>query len=170
MQGARGKGHGARKWSVVSGQSINPSVLQSFSPSVLQSFSPSISAINIAHYLRIMVVKKIGITFFFVMLVAIQLFALKADSVSGTDDRTLQTEDSLPLPEWQNPQESYLFGIPVDNSAQIITEVHRLAFMAILHNKITPCNFDFRRIDDDSLFELYNSPVPIFIRGHALLN
>jgi hypothetical protein len=54
MHGARSKGQGARKWSMVSSSLVgseqgmfNPSIHQSFSPSILQSFNPSVlAAIN----------------------------------------------------------------------------------------------------------------------------
>jgi hypothetical protein len=113
-------------------------------------------------------IRNIWFSFVFVLIIVGQLFAFPADNSSFPDE--VSSDESVPVPELQNPVSSYLFAIEVNSSAQIITEVHRLSSMFVHPNQLIPLNFDFRSFAGFTIPTIYSSPVPIFIRGHALLN
>jgi hypothetical protein len=81
-----------------------------------------------------------------------------------------ESADSIPANEFNSPVSSYLFGIQVNNSSQIITEIHKWGVLIVHRSQVVPLDFDFRRFADYPIPTIYSSPVPIFIRGHALLN
>jgi hypothetical protein len=60
--------------------------------------------------------------------------------------------------------------IELNNLICSITEIHRLVSVFILPNRIVPLDYDFRGIAITPIPIKYCSPVPIFIKGHALLN
>ncbi len=115
-------------------------------------------------------IRNIGFSLIFMLIVVSQIFAFPTDCASATDAADLETTDSVPQQEIQIPLSSYLFAIEVNNYAQTITDKHRLAALTTLKNQHIPANFDFRTYADFPIPTIYSSPVPIFIRGHALLN
>lgn len=104
------------------------------------------------------------------LIIVCHLFVYTSDGEPRVDPTPFDTNDSLPSPEVQSPVSSYPFAIKVNNSAQIITEVHKLSALNVLPNQLIPFDFDFRRMFAFLDPPIYDSPVPIFIRGHALLN
>jgi len=54
--------------------------------------------------------------------------------------------------------------------SQIITEVHRLSSVLMLSNRVIPFNYNFKTIRFIPLPVNVNNLIPIFIKGHALLN
>ncbi len=116
------------------------------------------------------VIRNIGFSFVFVLIIVSRMFAFPADCGSTRDAMASETTNSIPVQELQNPVSSYLFAIEVSNSAQTITDVHRLGSSIIHPNQLIPLNFDFRRFATYPIPTIYSSSVPIFIRGHSLLN
>lgn len=106
----------------------------------------------------------------FVLIIVSQLFAFPGDSQPIPNAVSAKSTDSLPAPQWQGPVSSYLFAIQVNNVAQIITEVHKLGVLIVNSNQLVPFNFDFRSFASYPVPTIYTSSVPIFIRGHSLLN
>lgn len=115
-------------------------------------------------------IRNIGFMLVFVLIVISQTFAFHSDCGSTSDFAEIETTDSVPRQEIQKPVSSYLFAIEVNNYSQTITDKHRLVTVNILSNQYIPLNFDFRIYADFPIPTIYSSPVPIFIRGHALLN
>lgn len=115
-------------------------------------------------------IRNIGFIFVFVLIVISQTFAFHSDCGSTSDFAEIEATDSVPRQEIQLPVSSYLFAIEVNNYAQTITDKHRLGAVNILPNRHIPLNFDFRTYAGFPIPSIYSSPVPIFIRGHALLN
>jgi len=121
-------------------------------------------------YIIMVAIRKIGFSLIFVLIVISQIFAFPSDCGSTNNFADSETTDSVPRQEIQSPVSSYLFAIEVNNYAQTITDKHRLGAVNILPNRHIPLNFDFRTYADFPIPTIYSSPVPIFIRGHALLN
>lgn len=115
-------------------------------------------------------IRNIGFSFVLVLIIVSQIFAFSADRGSDSDTITLESTDSIPVSEFQNPVSNYLFAIEVNNSVHNITEVHRLSSMFVHPNQVISLNFDFRSFADFPIPTIYSSSIPIFIRGHALLN
>ncbi|MDP2887727.1 MAG: hypothetical protein Q8P34_02020 [Bacteroidota bacterium] len=124
----------------------------------------------IRNFITMVAIRNIGFIFVFVLIVISQTFAFHSDCGSTSDFADTETSDSLPRQEIQAPVSSYLFAIKVNNYSQTITDKHRLVTVNILPNRYIPLNFDFRIYADFPIPTIYSSPVPIFIRGHALLN
>ena len=106
----------------------------------------------------------------FSLIIVSQLFDFPAYLGHVYNAMASKTADSIPVSEIQSPVNRYLFAIQVNNSANIIIEVHKLGVLIVNSNQIIPFDFDFRSFASYSLPTIYASPVPIFIRGHALLN
>ena len=117
-----------------------------------------------------MVFRKIGLSIVFILIIVYQIFAYPVENNLDQDGGFITSSDSIPVSEIQIPVSSYLFAIEVNNFAQSITDVHRLSSLLIHSNQHIPVNFDFRSFADIQIPSIYSSPVPIFIRGHALLN
>jgi hypothetical protein len=122
------------------------------------------------NFITMVAIRNIGFMLVFVLIVISQTFAFPSDCGSTSNFSDTETSDSLPRQEIQAPISSYLFAIKVNNYSQTITDKHRLVTVNILPNQYIPLNFDFRIYADFSIPTIYSSPVPIFIRGHALLN
>lgn len=116
------------------------------------------------------VFRNIIFSIVFTLIIISQSFAFPADRGQADYAMSSETADSLPVSEFQSPVSSYLFAIQVNNSAQIITEVHKLGSLIVNPNQVVPLSFDFRSFAAFPITTIYTSPVPIFIRGHALLN
>lgn len=106
----------------------------------------------------------------FLLIIGIRLVNLPIES--GGWVHTDLTTSSLPdqHSEVQNPFQHFYFAIEVNNFYHTISEVHRLLIVMRLSNQIVPLNCDFRRSVFIPVTYNYNSPVSIFIKGHALLN
>lgn len=115
-------------------------------------------------------IKNITAILLFSLLVLGKLFAFPVDDGSAKDDLSTPLEEPIPSQELRSPLSSYLFAIPTDNTTHSITEIHRLGALLRLSNQIIPFNYNFTGSGNYTAGNLYSSPVPIFIRGHALLN
>lgn len=114
--------------------------------------------------------RNIAMSVVFMLIIVSQLFAFAVGSGPIPNAIPSDTADASPVQEYQSPVSSYLFAIQVSNSAQIITEVHKWGVLIVNPNQVVPFNFDFRSFAAYPVPTIYTSPVPIFIRGHALLN
>lgn len=113
---------------------------------------------------------KIGFSLIFVLIIVSRIFAFPSGRDIPNALPITETHQSTSVPEIQNPVNSYLLAIEVNNFAQVIGEKHRLNSLFIHKNQEIPLNFDFRVFAEFPIPTIYSSPVPIFIRGHALLN
>ncbi|OFX61506.1 MAG: hypothetical protein A2066_08660 [Bacteroidetes bacterium GWB2_41_8] len=113
---------------------------------------------------------KIGFALIFVLIIVSRIFAFPSGSHVPNTYPITEKNESVPVPEIKNPVNSYLLAIEVNNFAQVIGEKHRLNSLFVHKNQEIPFNFDFRTYADFPIPTIYSSPVPIFIRGHALLN
>ena len=80
------------------------------------------------------------------------------------------TEFPMTQPEISDCTRTIYLEIELNNLIHSITEIHRMMSVLILPNRIVPLDYDFRTIAYVSVPIKYCSPVPIFIKGHALLN
>lgn len=73
-------------------------------------------------------------------------------------------------PGIQSPAAHYFLVIETTVFSQTISEVHRLASLSMLANRIIPLNYDFRSKVLIPVLINFCSPVSIFIKGHSLLH
>lgn len=114
--------------------------------------------------------RNIIISMAFLLIFVSRAVAFPADAGPISPVLPSETTDSMPVNEFKSPVSSYLFGIQVNNSSQIITEIHKWGGCIVHRNQVVPLDFDFRHLADYRISTIYSSPVPIFIRGHALRN
>ncbi len=121
-------------------------------------------------YTHMNALKNIGLSFLILLLFGSNNFASHIASEQCAKIISTESETSVQTPEILNHTYPVFLEIEGANSSQTITEVHRFGSIAILANRIVPVNYNFRSIKSLPAPVNVNSPVPIFIRGHALLN
>lgn len=107
---------------------------------------------------------------FFMLIVGMRLLAVPIVSTESEESDIKYTSESGNTSEIENPVSYHFLSIEIANCSQTITEVHRLMSVMILSNRIVPISHDFRNTLLTPLVVNFSSPVPIFIKGHALLN
>lgn len=118
----------------------------------------------------IMTFKNTCLTLFFILMLGIRLIGVPVESKDWNKPESICTSGHEDRVEIQNSASQILSVIELNNYSQNITEVHRLVTVSILSNRIVPISYNFRRINLTSIVTNFSSPVPIFIKGHALLN
>lgn len=117
-----------------------------------------------------MAIKKTWLILFFMLIIGIRLFAESNESTNWDKTDTTYTLGHKNTSEIQSPDTHNFIAIEINNCSQTISEVHRLMSVLILSNRIVPTSYDFRSTILTPLEFSFSSPVPIFIRGHSLLN
>ncbi len=114
--------------------------------------------------------RKTGSLLFLVLMMVVRLWAFPVSSASSHDFGFSLTSEPLNTSEIQDPVNHFYHAIEQNNSFPTFTEVHRLASVLVLANRVIPINFNFRRTTLVPGSVNFRTLVPIFIRGHALLN
>lgn len=117
----------------------------------------------------IVAIRNTGLTIFLILIVGIRLFADPVSRSSDKSDCKIASE-SENTAEIQGFTAYFLTVIEINSCSRIITEVHRLVTVSILSNRIVPISYNFRSNTLTPIITNLSSPVPIFIKGHALLN
>jgi hypothetical protein len=114
--------------------------------------------------------RKTGFLFFFMLMITGRLLAFPVSTCCSRDFGFSLTSELPGTSEIQNSVNHVYHAIEQNNSSPTFTEVHRLASVLVLPNRVLPVNFNFR--GTTFVLGLINvrTLVPIFIRGHALLN
>lgn len=107
---------------------------------------------------------------YFILIIGMQLFAVPIESKDCDKPDFIIHPESGTTSEIKNADNQFYIAILISNCSQIITEVHRLLSVLILSNQIVPIGYDFKSTILTSIIINFSSPVPIFIKGHALLN
>lgn len=118
----------------------------------------------------IVAIRNAGLTIFLILIFGIRLFADPVQSGSSDKSDCKITSESENSAEIQGAAAYFLTVIEINSSSRIITEVHRLVAISILSNRIVPISYNFRSNTLTPIITNFSSPVPIFIKGHALLN
>lgn len=114
--------------------------------------------------------KNIGFSYFFLLIFSISAFASGNISVNSGEATILESAESVQAPAIYKHIHPIFLEIEGSNFTQNISEVHKLLSVAILSNRIVPLNFDFRSNVFIPIPINFNSPLPIFIKGHSLRN
>lgn len=112
---------------------------------------------------------KNSVIWFFALLLYVCSFLLDQPHVD--QGKVLQHTDRQELvsyPEIQASERPLNLGIEVNNSFQVLTEVHKLSSGLVFINRIVPLNFNFRTITEIPSIINISTRVPIFILGHVL--
>ena len=118
----------------------------------------------------IVVIRNIWLTLFLMLIIGIRLFSDPVESRYWEQSDFKTTAESGNTSEIQNSLAYYLQAIEITNRTLTFTEAHHLMAVAILSNRIVPISYNFRSTNLTSIVLNFSSPVPIFIKGHALLN
>jgi hypothetical protein len=118
----------------------------------------------------VVAIRNAGLTIFLILIVGIQLFADPVQSRSSDGPDSKIASESENTAEIQGAAVYFLTVIEINSSSRIITEVHRSLTVSILSNRIAPISYNFRSNTLTPILTNFSSPVPIFIKGHALLN
>lgn len=118
----------------------------------------------------VVAIRNAGLTIFLILIVGIQLFADPVQSRSSDEPDSKIASESENTAEIQGAAVYFLTVIEINSSSRIITEVHRSLTVSILSNRIAPISYNFRSNTLTPIITNFSSPVPIFIKGHALLN
>lgn len=116
------------------------------------------------------VIKTTSLVLFLMLIIGIRLFANPVESGYWKQSEAKIASESENTSEIQNSLSYYLQSIEVTNHTLTFTEVHRLLAVSILSNRIAPARYIFRRVIYSAPLVKHSSSVPIFIKGHALLN
>lgn len=115
--------------------------------------------------------RNVGVILLFVLPLSLRFFAIPADSGSRSETNIFGTKanKSNPFSEIYDSYPHCYNAIEIRSFSQNITEVYRFLAILILPNQIVPINSNiWGTIFIPTTFN-FNSPVPIFILGHALL-
>jgi hypothetical protein len=118
----------------------------------------------------IVAIRNMVLTIFLILIVGTRLVADSAQSKSIDKSDCKIVSESENTAEIQCSTANFLTLIEINGCSRIITEVHRLVTVSILSNRIVPICFNFRSNILTPIITNFSSPVPIFIKGHALLN
>lgn len=115
--------------------------------------------------------RNTGIILLFILLFSLRFFAVPADPESWKDTNISRTEanKSNPFSEFHNPYPPCDYAIEIRSFSENISEVFRFTANQVLPNQIVPINFFISGTIFIPVTFNYNSPVSIFIRGHAFL-
>jgi len=114
--------------------------------------------------------KNIGLSLLLLLVFTSNNFAIRNNSFQVGRSDIANSDESVQTPAIQNHTNPVYLEIEGYNYSPNITEVHRMASVSILNNRIVPVYYIFRRTTSLPKPVNANFPVPIFIRGHALLN
>ncbi|HZL10686.1 MAG TPA: hypothetical protein VFC65_11870 [Prolixibacteraceae bacterium] len=114
--------------------------------------------------------KNIVLSFFFLLILGCNVFASVGASVSSGDTDLENSVSSLDAAVIYNHVHPIYLEIEGSDFTQTISFGHRMMSLLVLSNRIIPLNYDFRSTPFISIQVNFNSPVPIFIRGHSLRN
>ncbi len=118
----------------------------------------------------IVAIRNMWLTLFLMLIIGIRLFADPVESRSWEQSDSETTSESGSTSEIQNSLAYYLQAIEMTICTLTFTEAHRLLAVLILSNRFLPISYNFNcTILSPSVIK-YSSPIPIFIKGHALLN
>lgn len=115
-------------------------------------------------------IRNTGLVIFFILFSGFRLFFLPADAGTWYEYDFYATDQSNHSSEIQNPDPHSYYAVEVRNFSQTVSEFYRFLSFSILTNRIVPPGINFK---GDGLIPVPDellSLVPIFIRGHALLN
>lgn len=112
--------------------------------------------------------RTLGLISFILLLLSGSRYSLQFGSISGTNSEDSASEQPIPISEIQRPDSNSFFAIETNSFSQIFSQVNRFPASSVLTNKVVPVNFSFRNIFNLPLLINFNSPVPIFIKGHVL--
>ncbi len=116
------------------------------------------------------VFRKIGLMAFLVVMMKVSLLSLSAGPV-GSDDFGFSTNaEPRNTSEIVSPFDHVVHAIEQTNSFHTFTEVHRLLSVFMVYDREIPLNHNFRSTIFIPVSVNIRTLVPIFIRGHALLN
>jgi hypothetical protein len=121
-------------------------------------------------FCRMAIFRKTGFMLFLVLMLAGRLLAIPVSSNGGHDFGFSLTSEPQNTSEIHNPVNHFYHAIEQNNSSQTFTEVHRLTSLTILSNRVAPVNYNFSEEIFIPASVNVRMLVPIFIRGHALLN
>lgn len=114
--------------------------------------------------------RKTGFLLLLILVIFTGFFVYQAESICFQVPQ-LTTEKDLPQNgEIQNPTAHLFLVIEGNSFSHTLSEYHRLTTLMILANRVIPVNFNFRDVTFIPELINFDSPIPIFIKGHALLN
>jgi len=114
--------------------------------------------------------RNIGLSILLILVIAGNALALCNNSANDVLSNPVEASQIAENAEIENPDRPIYLEIEINNFTHTITEVHRLVSLLVLSNRIIPVNHNFSRVTLIRVPVNFSSPVPIFIKGHALLN
>ncbi len=115
-----------------------------------------------------MSLKNSGLIFVFLLLYLSSFLIPRHDIVSCYNCHGVEKQELVSFPEIQTPEIPLNLAVEINTSGQFITEVHRMASVLILTNRIVPNNFNFRSLNEIPRIINTSTRIPIFILGHVL--
>lgn len=103
-----------------------------------------------------------------ILLVSGSRYSLQVEPIFGIDQAASASGQTIPVSEIQKPASDSFFAVEVNSYSHIFSQVYRFPVSSVLANKVVPANFSFRNIFYLPTLIIFNSPVPIFIKGHVL--
>lgn len=114
--------------------------------------------------------RNIGFSFLFLLILFSGIFLYHAESVSSHVPNSSASDELSQSGEIKNAASDLFLFIEGNSFSQTISQFHRLSTVFILANRIIPLNFNFGNVTYIAVPINFDSPIPIFIRGHALLD
>jgi hypothetical protein len=114
--------------------------------------------------------RNTGFFFHFIFFIFIGFFVYQAESICFSVPQSTTKNDLSQNGEIQNPESRPFLVIEGNSFSPTFSEYHRLTNVSILANRVIPINFNFRNVSFIPSLINFDSPIPIFIKGHALLN
>lgn len=114
--------------------------------------------------------RNTGFLLLLILAIFTGIFVYQAESMCFQDPQITAQNDLPQNGEIQNPAAQLFLVIEGNSFSHTLSEYHRLTALTVIANRIIPINFNFRDVSFIPALINFSSPIPIFIKGHALLN
>lgn len=114
--------------------------------------------------------RNTGFLLLLILVLFTGIFVYQAESIYFQVPQLTAENDLSQNGEIQNPAAHLFLVIEGNSFSHTLSEYHRLTALVILANRVIPVNFNFRDVTFIPEPINFDSPIPIFIKGHALLN
>lgn len=114
--------------------------------------------------------RNTGFLLLLILAIFTGIFVYQAESMCFQDPQSIKENDLSQNGEIQNSVSHIFLAIEGNSISHTLSEYHRLTGLTVIANRIIPINFNFRDVSFIPTLINFSSPIPIFIKGHALLN
>lgn len=114
--------------------------------------------------------RNTGFLLLLILVIFAGIFVYQVESMCFQVPQLTAGNDLSQNGEIQNPSARLFLVIEGNSFSHTFSEYHRLTTLMILANRVIPVNFNFRDVTFIPELINFDSPIPIFIKGHALLN